>query len=75
MIGTTLKSTGLPCVYSHFAKPKKPPYLAYIGDGQNTLKADDTIYWRENTYRVEYYFTEKNEANEKAIKDFLFAEE
>lgn len=73
MIYDTLKKTGLPCAYSHFRKngPKAPPFIVYLGDGQNNLKADDTIYWRENTYQVEYYFKEKNEVQETAIEEIL----
>ena len=66
-----LQSTGLPCAYSHFKKPQKPPYLVYIGSGQNASAADNTLYWRENTYQVEYYFTEKNEQNEAVIEEAL----
>lgn len=69
----TLESTGLPCVYSHFKTKQKPPYLVYIGSGQDTFDADNTIYWRRNTYQVEYYFTEKDEANETAIEEALLA--
>ena len=65
----TLQSTGLPCAYSHFRTPQEPPYIVYIGSGQDTFGADNTHYWRENTYQVEYYFTTKNEANEAAIED------
>ena len=67
----TLQSTGLPCAYSHFRTPQEPPYIVYIGSGQDTFGADNTHYWRENTYQVEYYFTTKNEANEAAIEDAL----
>lgn len=68
----TLQSTGLPCVYSHFHnKNIEPPYLAYIGNGQNTLQADNTHYWKENTYQVEFYFKEKNETIEAGIEDAL----
>ena len=73
-IHETLQSTGLPCVYSHFRKNKKPvtpPYIAYIGNGQRNLNADDTHYWRENTYQVEYYFIDKDEEKETAIEDAL----
>lgn len=70
----TLKKTGLPCAYSHFVKPQKPPYVVYIGRGQDNLAADDTLYWRENIYQVEYYFTEKNEQQERAIEDTLLAD-
>ena len=74
MIFETLQKTGLPCAYSHFKKPQEPPYIVYIGSGQNQMRADDTRYWHENTYQVEYYFTQKNEANEEAIEAALIAD-
>ena len=67
----TLQSTGLPCAYSHFNKKVKPPYLVYIGNGQDTFDADNTHYYRQNRYQVEYYFTEKDEANEAVIEKAL----
>lgn len=70
----TLQATGLPCAYSHFRDrkaPKAPPYIVYIGDGQDTFQADDTHYWRQNRYQIEYYFTQKNEATEALIEDLL----
>lgn len=66
-----LQGIGLPCSYSHFKTKQTPPYLVYIGGGQDTLDADNTHYWRRNTYQVEYYFTEKDEALETAIEDAL----
>lgn len=67
----TLQSTGLPCSYSHFKKAQEPPYIVYIGNGQDTMEADNTHYWRNNRYQVEYYFTAKDETNEAAIEDAL----
>lgn len=72
-IYTTLQGTKLPCAYSHFKTAQEPPYIVYIGSGQDVLEADNTHYWRENTYQVEYYFTEKNEVNEAAIEDALLS--
>lgn len=66
-----LQSTGLPCAYSHFNKPQDPPYIVYIGSGQATFDADNTHYYAQNTYQVEYYFTEKDEANEAVIEGKL----
>ena len=66
-----LQSTGLPCAYSHFKKKQSPPYIVYIGNGQETFQADNTHYWKQNTYQVEYYFTTKNESNEEAIETAL----
>lgn len=68
-----LQSTGLPCAYSHFKTPQEPPYLVYLGSGQDVLEADNTHYWKNNRYQIEYYFTEKNETNEAAIEDALLA--
>lgn len=67
----TLQSTNLPCAYSHFKKKQSPPYIVYIGNGQDTMDADNTHYWKENKYQVEYYFTTKNEANEAVIENAL----
>ena len=66
-----LQSTGLPCAYSHFKKAKSPPYIVYIGNGQEVFEADNTHYWKQNTYQVEYYFTTKNEQNEASIENAL----
>ena len=70
-IYSTLQSTGLPCAYSHFKTDQAPPYIVYIGNGQDNLDADNTHYWRNNRYQVEYYFTEKSESNETSIEDAL----
>lgn len=69
----TLQSTGLPCAYSHFKTNQAPPYIVYIGNGQDVFEADNTHYWKQNTYQVEYYFTTKNESNEAAIEDALLS--
>lgn len=66
-----LQSTRLPCAYSHFKKTQKPPYIVYVGSGQDTLEADNTIYHKSNRYQVEYYYTAKNESNEEAIENAL----
>lgn len=65
---------GIPCAYSHFRDsdvPEAPPYLVYIGNGQDTFEADNTYYWALNRYQIEYYFTEKNEEQEAAIETLL----
>lgn len=67
----TLQSTGLPCAYSHFKTKQEPPFLVYLGNGQDTFAADNTWYYRQNTYQIEYYFNKKSSANEDAIEDAL----
>ena len=71
MIYETLQSTNLPCAYSHFRKKQEPPYIVYIGNGQEIFEADNTHYWKTNSYQVEYYFTEKDEAEEAKIEKAL----
>lgn len=66
-----LQSTGLPVAYSHFRTAQEPPFIVYMGDGQQTLSADNTFYWTDNNYQVEYYFKLKNETNEAAIEAAL----
>lgn len=70
-ISEVLKSTGLPCAYSHFKKSQTPPYIVYMGSGQDVFEADNTHYWKRNTYQIEYYFTTKSESNEAAIEEAL----
>ena len=65
---------GIPCAYSHFRDdevPESPPYLVYMGDGQDTFEADNTYYWTRNRYQIEYYFTTKDEDQEAAIEKLL----
>ena len=70
-IYATLQSTGLPSAYSHFKQGQVPPYIVYIGDGQTVMHADDTNYWVENTYQVEYYYKLKDEQKEADIEKAL----
>lgn len=65
---------GIPVAYSHFTDknvPKSPPYLVYIGDGQDAFEADNTHYWTRNRYQLEYYYTKKNETEEAVIEQVL----
>lgn len=71
MIAETLNKTGLPVAYSHFSKKQKLPYIVYLGFGQNEFYAENTIYWHENTYRLELYFWKKNEDVETMIENIL----
>lgn len=71
MIYSVLQSTGLPVAYSHFKHPVDPPYLIYLGGGQDQFLADNEIYKKQNTYQVEYYFNKKEEAVETSIEEVL----
>ena len=68
---------GIPVVYSHFDNLQndpnhiEPPYVAYIGNGQDNFEADNTYFWNRNRYQIEYYFTKKNEEIEAEIESLL----
>lgn len=63
----------LPARYSHFPNEEapKPPFLVYLGAGQEQFEADDTIYWKRNVYTVEFYFEQKDEDLEDKIEQAL----
>lgn len=67
-----LELTKLP-VWYFTPKGKKQParYLVWYGNGQAAARADDTLYFRENGYVVEYYFGAKNEETEAEIESVL----
>ena len=71
-----LQQTGLPCAYSHFDEensPAAPPYIVYLGGGQDKFEADNTYYYQRNRYQIEYYFTRKDEEAEAQIEQLLLA--
>lgn len=71
-----LQQTGLPCAYSHFDEensPAAPPYIVYLGGGQDNFEADNTYYYQRNRYQIEYYFTKKDEDAEAQIEQMLLA--
>lgn len=76
---TDESETGLdiPVAYSHFDNQQgspdhiEPPYLLYIGNGQDNFKADNNFYWSRNRYQVEYYFTKKDESLEDQIEQMF----
>lgn len=65
----------MPARYSHFPgeEATQPPFLVYLGAGQDQFEADDTIYWKRNLYTVEYYFEQKDETLEDKIEEALLA--
>ena len=69
------QETGYPVVYAHFKKdqtaPKRPPYFAIIGAGQDNFLADNTYYYQRTRTQLEYYFTEKSSTLEARIEKIL----
>lgn len=81
-IESALNAMGLPWAYMLFRgntyfdeegneHEVKPPFVVYYGAGQNKLSAEDTHYWSDDTYNIEYYFTIKSSTNEATIEQAL----
>lgn len=71
LLVNALGLTGLEVRYSHFTNPAEPPFLVYLGNGQAQDHAQDTIYWKLNTYQIEYYYKAKDPALEEIIETTL----
>lgn len=69
----TLRDMDIRAAYGKFDKQMKLPYAVVLGDGQQQIFADNTIYDKRNTYTVEYYFQSKSSAREDALEDGLLA--
>lgn len=63
-----LSEIDLPSAYGRFMKPIEPPFVVYMGYGQETFEADNTIYHSQNRHRIEYYFAIKDEKAEADIE-------
>lgn len=70
---TLLQQLNIPFAYGFLKQPVEPPYIVYLGGGQDTFGADNTWYHTHNRYQLEYYFAYKNEANETAIEQLLLS--
>ena len=66
-----LSDLKIPVAYGRFKEPVELPFIVYLGEGQEDFSADNTYYHKTNNYRIEYYFTDKNEAVEEAIETVL----
>lgn len=62
---------GLPVAYGYFSQEEKLPFICLMGSGQDTFKADDTFYKREDRTQIEFYFKRKDPAKEAAIEKLL----
>lgn len=71
---TTLKNYNQSAVYDHFNTQHTPPFISYHGAGQNSMSADDTRYWFQNQYVVDYYYDVKNETQETNFEEYLLAD-
>lgn len=68
VLNEILNEIDLPSAYGRFLEPTEPPFVVYMGSGQETFEADDTIYHAQNRHRIEYYFAIKDEDAEADIE-------
>ena len=61
----------IPIFYGTAERGTQLPYLVYVEDGLDTLKADNTLYWRQESVRLEHYFRTKEKRMEAEIEATL----
>lgn len=66
-----LQTLGIPVAYFKFDREVDFPYIVYMGAGSNNLEADNKVYHKENTYKVEFYYQKKNEEVENTIEELF----
>lgn len=66
-----LRNINIPIAYNAFKSKQKPPFMAYVGNGQTTFKADNSIYMKEDDYILELYFLNKDSKLEEKIENIF----
>lgn len=69
----SIGNINVPVAYGYFDKDQVPPYLCFLGSGQDKFEADNTFYTKRNRYQIEYYFRKKDTAFEDELEAFLLA--
>ena len=59
--------------YHHFPKPVVPPFIVYYRIKSNNFNADNKVYEKINTYRIEIYTKQKDMALEILLENLLDA--
>lgn len=65
---TGLVDTGLPVVYYEFKESVTPPYIAYMFDSSDDLKADNKNYKDISDVNIELYTTKKDLTSEGLLE-------
>lgn len=72
-IKTVLQATGYPVAYHHFSSAQKPPFVVYLIGGKSGIGADNTVYQRKKTIRIELYTNKKDLKAEGRVESVLDA--
>lgn len=70
-LAKNLQATGYPVAYSHFDRPQQAPFVVYLEDDEDAMKADNTNYHTVMQARIELYTDKKDLIAEAAIKKAL----
>lgn len=70
-----LQSTGYPVAYSHFDKPVKPPFIAYLVIGTTNFFADSETYLKVHDIQIELYTNKKDLKTENVLESVLDSNE
>lgn len=66
-----LKATGYPVAYSHFEEKTPLPFITYVVDSSNNFFADDKVYKKIESIRIELYTAKKDLEAERKIEELL----
>jgi len=64
---------GIPVTYGYFTEDAELPFIALMGSGQDTFKADNTFMCRRDRTQIEYYFKVKDPAKEEQLESLLLS--
>lgn len=70
-IDSILEGLGIPVAYGLHKEKTPLPYITWLGSGQNTFDADNTYYFKENTYQIELYYKLKDPTLEDQLEQIL----
>lgn len=66
-----LKQLNIPVAYHHFIEATAPPYIAYYRSETNNFYADNKVYQKVDTYRIELYTMQKDITLEAQLEELL----
>lgn len=66
-----LKTLDMPVAYFRFNESQPLPFLVYLQTGTNTFLADESVYTKDKTFAIEYYFAVKDEKKEEQLEKLL----
>lgn len=66
-----LSQSSIPAQYGVMDEIVDPPFIVYMGQSPDIFYADNQSYVQNKSYRIEYYFKDKNEELEEELEELL----